>query len=304
MTIAMLSARPSSAEEIEARRLLSEKRAADVRLARALGRLSASRLYRREGSSSLTQWGERRGLSARETRSLLDLGRALQVSPLLEGKVLAGLLSVESAAELGKVLSDPSLLVPGDDWISFAEGQTTREVVRAVRKRMEQVHRDVPLVEVTALLSPRGKDAFDRAREIASRSAERLLSEGETVEVLAEHYLDARDPLRKEPGTRRLPDTAEIPGKRYIPAVVRRAVSGRKQDGCQVPCCPNRVWVHYAHRRAHALGGDREAGNLLRLCRWHHGMLDDGKLRAEGPSDAPRFYTRDGREVGPRAPPL
>ncbi len=304
MTIAMLSTRPSSAEEALARRLLCEKRAADVRLARALGRLSASRLYRREGSSSLSQWGERRGLSARETRSLLDLGRALVASPLLEAKVLAGLLSVESAAELGKVLSDPSLLVPGDDWISFAEGQTTREVVRAVRKRMEQVHRDVPLVEVTALLSPRGKDAFDRAREIASRSAERLLSEGETVEVLAEHYLDARDPLRKEPGTRRLPDTAEIPGKRYVPVAVRREVSGRSQDGCQVPCCGHRVWVHYAHRKAHAFGGDREARNLLRLCRGHHGMLDAGSLLAEGPSDAPRFYTRDGRKVGPRAPPL
>ncbi len=299
----MLSARPSSAEEALARRLLSEKRLADVRLARALGRLSASGLFRREGSSSLSQWGERRGLSARETRSLLDLGRALEASPPLEAKVLAGMLSVEAAAELGKMLSDPSLLVPGDDWVSFAEGQTTRELVRAVRKRIEEVHRKGALVEVVALLSTKGKDAFDRAREIASRSAERLLSEGETVEVLAEHYLEGKDPLRKEPGRRRLPDTAEIPGERYIPAAVRREVSGRTRDGCQVPCCGHRVWVHYAHRRAHALGGDREAQNLLRLCRRHHEMLDAGTLRAEGPSDAPRFYTRDGREVGPRAPP-
>jgi len=304
MAIAMPSARPGSSDETEARRLLSEKRAVEVRLARVLGRLSASRLYRREGDSSLSQWGERRGLSARETRSLLDLGLALEASPLLEEKVLAGLLSVESAAELGKVLSDPSLLVPGDDWVSFAEERTTRELLRAVRKRMEQVRRNVPLVEVTALLSPGGKDAFDRARELASRSAERLLSEGETVEVLAEHYLESKDPLRKEPGRRRLPDTAEIPGKRYIPAAVRREVSGRSRDGCQVPCCPNRVWVDYAHRRAHALGGDREAWNLLRLCRRHHEMLDAGSLTAEGPSDAPQFYTRDGREVGPRAPPL
>jgi len=248
-------------------------------------------------------WAERRGLSSGETHLLLDLASAMGACGLLRPKVLLGRISVPAAAELGKVLADRSFLVPGDDWVSFAEDRTARDVTRAVRRRLAEVRGGGPVAVLTVHLTAAGKDAFDRARDLLSRGAGRVLGDGETVEALAGHYLDAEDPLRKENGTRRLPDTASLPGERYIPSAVRREVSGRTGDRCQVPCCGNRVFVDYAHRRAHALGGDREARNLLRLCRAHHRMLDAGRISARGPSEAPKFYTPDGMEIAARAPP-
>src|SRR6185503_17662461 len=120
--------------------------------------------------------------------------------------------------------------------------------------------------------------------------------EGATFERVVDHYLDSFDPARVKPGTRRCAPTATV-DSRYVPAEVRREVAARTEGRCAVPFCDHEVFLEFAHVVPHAAGGDREARNGLGLCHGHHVLYDRGLLRVEGPSDAPRFFDVEGRDL-------
>ena len=120
------------------------------------------------------------------------------------------------------------------------------------------------------------------------RKHDRLLSEGQTVEVLSDHYLESYDSERKKPRKRRMPDTAGSSG-RHVPAQVQRAVVARQGDRCAVPGCDHEIFLNKAHIRAHCRGGSREARNLLYFCREHHVLYDLGFLKVGSTPGNPVF---------------
>jgi hypothetical protein len=97
-----------------------------------------------------------------------------------------------------------------------------------------------------------------------------------------------------------MPDTSQWPG-RHHPAQVKREVLRRHGDICAVPYCGHAVWLDYAHVVPHAFGGSRERRNTGRLCRRHHRMFDEGRLRLFGTPDAPRFVNSLGHDMSRRA---
>jgi hypothetical protein len=253
-----------------------------------------------EKCASMGELGELHGASADETRRLVDLGKALEESPPLESRILCGRVSLHAASLVGQMLGDRSMLRPGDAWLLWAETEDARTLRRRIDRRREEVRLgEVPAVALTVFVSPRGRDDFARARTLASRKARRRLTEGETLEAVADHYLASFDPSRRRPGTRRSPHTSMVPG-RYVPASVRRTLGERNGDRCAIPLCGHEVFLENAHVVPHAHGGDREAENLVRLCRRHHRMFDEGSLRMLGPPDRPRFVACDGRDLGVR----
>ena len=94
-----------------------------------------------------------------------------------------------------------------------------------------------------------GRYKFERARVIACKKKNKILDEGQTVEVLSDHYLDSFDEDRRKPAARRMADTGGsggngIPSGRTIPAEVRREVFLRGDPArkkpvrkCQFPNC-------------------------------------------------------------------
>jgi hypothetical protein len=118
---------------------------------------------------------------------------------------------------------------------------------------------------VSVFVKPQARDDFDRARQIASRKAARALTQGETFEVVVDHYLDTFDEDRVKAGARRCPPTAMVDG-RYVPMAVRREIYDRQGRSCAVGYCGNTLFLERAHLWAHASGGDREADNLVLLC--------------------------------------
>lgn len=253
--------------------------------------------------ASLAEWGEANGLAGREARTLAAAGRALKLRPALEEEVLSGKLSLEAVAALGRVFENPDLVKDEADWLKCAEQWSVRKLQREIRKKEREAEGGGPVSVLMAILTAAGRALFERARILASRKKKKNLSEGEAVEVLAEHYLESFDPDRKEPRKRRMPDTTGRPG-RTVPEEVKRAVRARPHgDRCAVPGCDNEVFLDYAHKQPHWDGGSREEWNLHRLCPPHNGLYDAGKLQITGPPDRPVFHFADGRVVEGFGPP-
>ena len=258
-----------------------------------------SRHFAVVGCASVGHFGEVTGFSGREARMLAAAGRAVAKRPALKEEVLSGRLSMGAAAALLRILERPGLMRPGDDWLVWAATWPLGRLLEEIRKRRREAKEQEKAVVVHAVLTESGKEKLDRAQVLASRKAKRKLCVGETVEACVEHYLDAHDFERKEPGSRRMPDTTNGQPRRNIPAEERRKILEREGDRCIVPGCDHRIWLEMAHIDPHRFGGSREASNLHLPCREHHVLYDARWLLARGPAESPVFSNRFGHVFGP-----
>jgi hypothetical protein len=66
---------------------------------------------------------------------------------------------------------------------------------------------------------------------------------------------------------------------RIVPPWIRKAVHARDRTcrwpGCDVPA----DWTDSHHEVPWYLGGTTDAEHLLSLCRWHHGLVHEGRWR-------------------------
>jgi hypothetical protein len=283
--------------------IVREMRAKQLHAARLLAEVKASGHYIHRGRSSIQHFGEGLGLAGREAWQLAAAAEALQFEPALEKLILDGKISLAAAAALLKVFTRPDLKRDGDDWLAWAEEGSTHDLETRIREREVEVDSGEPASTMTATLTASAHLKFERAQQVASRKEKRPLTEGQTIEVLADHYLDSFDPLRKEPGTRRMPSTEGQPG-RHVPGEVAREVHARNRGKCSVPGCDRHFFVQKAHLKAHRFGGSREAHNLVELCWMHHMMLDHARLVIKGAAEKPLFYTYDGDLIRERGPPF
>lgn len=278
----------------------ARRREADLECARALAEIERLDGFHVAGCASAGELGERRALSAQEARDLLDLGRALASVPRLAPLVRAGRITVAAAGCLGRVFTNTALQRDGDDWFAWAQAETTQQLRRRLWKRLEESRPGRgPVVPFTVFMKPQGVEDFRRARLLASRKAGEALTNGEALERVVDHYLAVFDVQRRRPGARRIADTTLVAG-RYVPMAVRREVYERQRGGCAVPLCDNDLFLDYAHLVPHALGGSREADNLLLLCTAHHMWFDLGEIRLAGTAAQPQFLDRAGHELSRR----
>lgn len=271
----------------------------DLEGARLLREIARSGLHLRAGASSVTDFAEACGLSASTARELDHLGRALDAHAGLAERVESGAMHVANAEVIGRITKEPpDFARPGEDWLALAEAEDPRTFLRRFQERRDEVRQGAPVRPLLAYMSERGHRVFEEARTIVSRSAQRSLTAGETIEALADRCLDSCDPRRERAGRRRVPDTAAIPGSRYVPAEVRRRVRLRSGDRCAVRGCSNRMFLHLSHRTPHREAGSRESDNLDLLCDRHHTLFEQGLIKLIGPPEAPVFTTADGKVIG------
>lgn len=276
------------------------RRETEIELGKTLAALAALDQWHVVGCASPGQFGERCALSARDTRMLLDFGKAMVAAPDIEARVRDGRMTVEAAGCVGEVLASPALLRAGDDWIRWAQTETTKVIRCRVQQRKEEARLGVePALAITVYVGSRARDDFAKVRTVASRRVGRAVTPGEAFEIANTHYLDTFDDDRVTPGDRRLPSTSLVKG-RYVPREVRREVFERQKGRCAVPFCGNEMFVEMAHLVSHRSGGSREAENLLLLCSAHHTDFDEGWLTVEGTAASPRFFDRSGNDLAVR----
>ncbi len=318
----LIEAEPDAEGERTVAAIAAEYLDVRLRFARALLRIERGRTYALSACASIVQYAVRLGVPASEARALVDLGRALEAPvPADEGaseaggdgtargsveeRIRSGHLGVENAAVAGRLLAEPGLVRPGEDWLRKAELLRPSELRREVQARVEAVAQGTPaLLPITVHVTERVRDEFHRARSLVSREAQLILTEGQAFARIVRFYLDSEDELRGGRGTGGDAGTGDGAGSaapagcrtrsRYVQASTRRAVLGRSGDRCEVPGCPNDTFLEFAHIEAHARGGTTEARNLLRLCHAHHTQFDAGVLVFTGWGQAaddfrPRF---------------
>jgi hypothetical protein len=288
---------------------VSGMREAQIAAARALVGVDDSGHVVFEGCASIGEFGERYGVSASETRRLLAMGRAIQAYPEVEQKVREGRIPVASAAVIGWVVTKPGMLRPGDKWVEWAETESTRDLMERFERRREEVvlDPDAKVVALSFFVSEPTKRHFDRARVLACRKEGMVLTKGQALVQMIDHFLDSFDMLRKTPRKRRMPSTAGRPGRARAAEVKRelmlRGADVRGADRCSVPFCDNKVFLENAHRKPKALDGDQESPNTARDCVGHHTMVDSGQMQMRGTPQAPRYETNDGRSLSERFKP-
>lgn len=317
---------------------IADARRVAVRGAHAVMGLQATGAHFYAGAASIAHLGELKGVSAYEARQWANLGAAIapaapgegafaeSLGAALEAQVLDGAIPVSSAAVLGEIRvaheatpkdAAPSAAIvrPGDDWVAMAITKSTRDFRRLYGRRLDEVRAGEAVTSVTAFVTSKVREDLDRAKTLISRTSHVAVTLGQALGVIVDAWLAEHDPMRVKPGQRRLPDTAEIPGSRYVPAEVDRAIRARTDDRCIVPMCGRTDWLHRSHRVAHAEGGSRESWQLDLLCDHHHALYERGLIRITGPADDPtvtdargqrldvRSTSRAGPVAGSSAPP-
>ena len=80
---------------------------AEIRIAKLFEQMTRDYAFATLGFSSIGHYGMGLGLAEKRTRLLADAGRAFVIAPDLEEEVRWGALTIESAAYLAQILSDP-----------------------------------------------------------------------------------------------------------------------------------------------------------------------------------------------------
>jgi hypothetical protein len=287
--------RDDAVARIEARQRRHRREQLDQ--GRDLLEIDSSGHFASEGCASLGEFGERRGIDESEARTLIAAAKAIKGDSALESEVVSGKLSLRKAAALAMLREDPDLMRDGDNWRKWADEWPAGKLEREIRRRAREQETGEPTSVLTFVLTASGRAKCERARVIACQKEKKLLDEGKTIEVLADHYLHSLDPDRKIARARRMPDTKGR-SARHRPAQVDRELRARSDGFCRVPGCHCRIWIQAAHIKAHRHGGCREAWNQLRLCLRHHTLFDYGLIKFEGAAEDPVFRTADGRIIG------
>jgi hypothetical protein len=89
---------------------------------------------------------------------------------------------------------------------------------------------------------------------------------------------------------------------RSIPPAIRRALNARDR-GCRFPGCANTRYVDAHHVHHWAQGGETKLSNLVKLCRFHHRQVHEGRVVIQRLDDgALRFLRPDGESFDSVAP--
>jgi hypothetical protein len=290
--------------------LVREMHETELRLAGMLSRLAELDGFRRLGFSSAAHYGDQRGIGpVMRTKQLLRLGGAVERLPETRQAYLDGRLGLEQVDAMAQVARS-------DDqgfWIETARRLSTHDFQRAVRE--ERVRRgEVPPVRRLLIDFRReDEDALRAAHAQFMCDMGRSVGRGEAIGEFSRSYLERHDRRRLAALLANGQDAIDpsqlpegLPGARYVPAAVVRAVWERDRGRCRVPGCGNAVYLHMGHIVERWRGGLPSFENLLLLCATHNFLNECALLLIEGDAIAPTFRHPDGRPFGepaPRAPP-
>ena len=273
-------------------------RGIQVDLGRDLLELQRLGDFRWAGATTFPIFCEQVGLSPVEGRELTAMAEAEESSPEVVERVVEARITPQKAAVVNQLLKTPEIRKPGEDLLAFVESRYAKDLVNEVKRRKEEARLGEPPVSLTIQVSAHGRDDFRRCQTLVSRSLDRMASEGETLERISDEYLQRHDPERKarrlegkrlgcqtpvvcaggsaspqrRPRGQPVSDTGVR--SRHVPAFDTRELLRAAGDHCWVDGCGNEAFLHYAHRRAFRANGSNRAGNLLRLCKTHHGQFD------------------------------
>lgn len=251
-------------------------RESTIELVASLAELDARGLYRGLGYSSLYAYcAQHLHLSEHEARTRMEAARAARRFPMVLDLLIAGELTMTTAAILRPWLTDDNCLT----LLDAARRKTKREVEALVVDLGPQVESDsnvfpVPggyRVEVT--VDHEAYRALQRLQELLRHS----IPSGDAAHIVG----TALKALLRDVERRRLADVhrprasgLQISHTRHVPAAVKRAVWTRDKAQCAFMGtegrCSERAFLELHHVIPFARGGPATVENLQLRCRAHN----------------------------------
>jgi len=151
-------------------------------------------------------------------------------------------------------------------------------------KNLVVVHVDA---EVLADPKKHGRSYVEDVGRVSAETSRRLACDAQVVEIFEDelgHVLDV--------------------GRRSRRVTVALAQALQERDPtCRYPGCCRTRHLNVHHIDHWAAGGETNLGQILHLCKYHHGLVHEGGFTVEGTGDAPVFRNPRGRRIEP-SPPL
>lgn len=247
-----------------------------------LQKIYENRAYRHLGYGSLFEYTTRSlGLSENVAYNLITIAKKAGEVPRLREKIRSREITLSNARMLVPVLTPENQ----ETWFQAAATLPKRELERKIAAVNPQAttperarYVSGERLELRIGISHTLHQAIERARDLVATRLKKPVSIEETLQVLANTFLEREDPLRK--ATRSLTRaTPSMPGPnpRAIPRPLLHAATLRDENRCTYTRpdgtrCPERKWLELHHVTPVSRGGVTTLENLTTFCRAHHRM--------------------------------
>ena len=221
-------------------------------------------LYRTRGFSSLGDYAmELVGIKPRKAWYLVFIAERLENLPAIRAEFDAGKLSWTKAREIVAVATPDT----EEEWLEKARVLSNRDLEKEVRRH--DGRGSGGFASVTISMPVEILEMWHDAYEVAERVSGAELEKWQVLEACLAELLGTHLPIANENGA----STHETEDEKGLPASVRNAVLDRDGWACKFPACTMRKMldVHHIEYRSHR--GSDEMGNLISLCRIHHGLI-------------------------------
>lgn len=248
--------------------------------------IDARRLYLHFGCTSLFQYlTEKVGYSVGSAQRRIDAARILHELPEVRECLHDGSLNLTQFSQMARAVREAertknverSQKLEVMNAIKGCDTKTTEQILCMKLEIAPKAHEIVRVqadtsVRLETTLSKEQMALVERVKELVSHSHPNPTF-AELLEVMARHFLKAKDPLEQELVTSTVEVKSENP--RYISPALRRQVFQQDQ-GCQWrdPCtgklCGSKYQLQIDHRVGVSEGGGPNRENLQALCGVHN----------------------------------
>ncbi len=256
-------------------------------LIKVLQEIERSDLFKTMGYTSLYDYCLKGlSLSEHQSNAFVTVSRKCTAVPELQQAIDSGILTVSKATRILPVMDSQAC-----DWIEKASVLSQREIQREVARTFpdKAVLENIRPVSATKAelrcgITYEMEDKLQRVRQVLSTKRGRPVSLEESIEAMADLFLNKFDPIEKaKRREEHLPPSREVKpssNPRNIPAAVQHQIALRDRGQCTAKQpdgrrCNNRAFLHLHHIKPVALGGQSVLDNLTTLCSAHHRMLHE-----------------------------
>jgi hypothetical protein len=243
--------------------------------------------YRELSYRSLFEYSRQAlGLSEAVSYNLITVARKAKVVPMLQEKLRTQEITLSNAKMIAPVLTSENQ----NQWLSAAATLSKRELEKEIAKEFpeKQIQEQTRYVsenriELKLGISEELYEMLKRIQDIASSQSQNALNLEQTLQEMAEVYLEKKDPIKKAERAQKRTSPKPVPGQessnpRFIPASVQHAVRLRDHGQCSFlnsngKRCDEKRWLDFHHIQPVSEGGQSNLENLRLLCRGHHQVV-------------------------------
>ena len=281
---------------------------------------STKSFYKLGYSSLFSYMAQALGLTEAVACNISAVVRKAYQVPKLQEKVVSGEISLSKARKLTPVITQENQ----DQWLKVAATKTQKQIEREVAlaspkaaiiekaqyisshleiKEKIEIKQNIPRLKLELGLSEKLMLKFRRCQDLESGRQKKNVSLEECLEVLTQHYLEKKDPVKKAQRQKtrgRLKSSVldvennaptSVSGRQVgkskkkkrnpIPAKIKHQVQLRDKGYCSYRDksgrrCRSQRYLEVHHKVPVVQGGGDELDNLQLLCSGHHKVIHLG----------------------------